>query len=74
MRWFIDQGYTDITFFDDDRNNIKLINLKKNIGKGYALKSGVKEAKSEWILTSDLDFSVPLDQIFNWIKMKYLNK
>ena len=25
MRWFIDQGYTDITFFDDDRNNIKLI-------------------------------------------------
>ena len=25
MRWFIDEGYTDITFFDDDRNNIKLI-------------------------------------------------
>ena len=25
MKWFIEQGYTDITFFDDDRNNIKLI-------------------------------------------------
>lgn len=25
MQWFIDQGYTDITFFDDDKNNIKLI-------------------------------------------------
>lgn len=25
MKWFIDQGYTDITFFDDDKNNIKLI-------------------------------------------------
>jgi dolichyl-phosphate beta-glucosyltransferase len=61
-------------FLKRKSNNIKLINLKKNIGKGYALKSGVKEAKSEWILTSDLDFSVPLDQIFNWIKMKYLNK
>ena len=26
MRWFIQLGYTDITFFDDDLNNIKLIN------------------------------------------------
>jgi len=25
MRWFIEQGFTDISFFDDDRNNIKLI-------------------------------------------------
>lgn len=25
MKWFIEQGYTDITFFDDDKNNIKLI-------------------------------------------------
>ena len=26
MRWFIENGYTDITFFDDDKHNIKLIN------------------------------------------------
>jgi hypothetical protein len=26
MRWFIEHGYTDITFFDDDKHNIKLIN------------------------------------------------
>ena len=33
MRWFIEQGYTDITFFDDDRNNIKLIKkLEKSMG------------------------------------------
>jgi len=25
MSWFIEQGFTDITFFDDDKNNIKLI-------------------------------------------------
>jgi hypothetical protein len=25
MRWFVEHGYTDITFFDDDKNNIKLI-------------------------------------------------
>ena len=25
MRWFIEQGYTDISFFDDDKNNVNLI-------------------------------------------------
>lgn len=25
MRYFIEEGYTDITFFDDDKHNIKLI-------------------------------------------------
>lgn len=25
MKWFIENGYTDITFFDDDKNNIRLI-------------------------------------------------
>jgi hypothetical protein len=25
MRYFIEKGYTDITFFDDDKHNIKLI-------------------------------------------------
>lgn len=24
LKWFIEQGYTDITFFDDDKKNIKL--------------------------------------------------
>mgnify|MGYP000279752788 FL=1 len=25
MKWFIEQGYTDISFFDDDTRNIQLI-------------------------------------------------
>tara|TARA_B110000971_G_scaffold155943_1_gene159339 strand:+ start:2967 stop:3521 length:555 start_codon:yes stop_codon:yes gene_type:complete len=25
FQWFIDQGYTDLTFFDDDKANIKII-------------------------------------------------
>lgn len=24
LRWFVEQGYNDITFFDDDKNNLKL--------------------------------------------------
>ena len=34
MKWFINEGYTDITFFDDDKNNIKLIKqLESELGQ-----------------------------------------
>jgi dolichyl-phosphate beta-glucosyltransferase len=57
-----------------NEKNIKLINLKKNNGKGYALKKGIEKSKNEWVLTTDVDFSVPLNQIFIWIKKNYLKK
>ena len=34
---------------------LKLISYSKNKGKGYAVKQGVLNSKSEWILTCDLD-------------------
>ena len=46
------------------------------MGKGYALKIGVKEAKKDWLLTLDADLSVKLTQINNWLKiykLKYNN-
>jgi dolichyl-phosphate beta-glucosyltransferase len=61
-------------FLKKNSKNIKLLNLKKNMGKGYALKKGIQEAKKEWILTSDLDLSVPLNQVFNWTKKNHLKK
>ena len=47
--------------------------LQKNSGKGAALKLGVKKAKGEWILTSDIDFSVSLFEINKWLKKKYIS-
>ncbi len=47
---------------------IKIYKLKKNMGKGYALKIGVKKSSLKWILTTDIDLSVPLSQIFVWEK------
>ena len=41
---------------------------KNNMGKGHALKIGVKQAKKDWVLTSDIDLSVPLNQINEWFK------
>ena len=57
-------------------NNIKInsIKSKKNLGKGSALKLGVKKAKSDWILTTDIDMSVSLFQVYNWIEKKLINK
>ena len=51
---------------------VKLIKLPKNLGKGGALKEGIKVATHEWILTSDIDFSVSLFELDNWLKKKYI--
>ena len=44
------------------------------MGKGYALKRGVKIAKNDWVLTTDADCSVSNFQLLKWIKKKYLNQ
>ena len=54
--------------------NIQAIKSKKNLGKGSALKLGVKKAKYDWILTTDIDMSVSLFQIINWSKKKFITK
>ena len=51
----------------------KIINLPSNIGKGGALKEGIKKSKNQWILTTDLDLSVDLDEIKIWIKKNFIN-
>ena len=52
---------------------IKLIQLDKNLGKEQHLKEGLK-CKKNWILTSDIDFSVPLVELEKWIKKRYINE
>jgi len=54
--------------------NIQAIKSRKNLGKGSALKLGVKKAKYDWILTADIDMSVSLFEIINWSKKKFINK
>jgi dolichyl-phosphate beta-glucosyltransferase len=77
---FVNDGSTDKTiillkkFLIKKRINNKIVILKKNLGKGYAIKKGIENSKNEWVLTTDIDFSVPLNQISVWIKKKYLKK
>ena len=60
------------------KNSNKLL-LKKilsstNRGKGHALKLGINLATKKWILTSDLDLSVPLNQIISWKKKNLIKE
>ena len=81
---FVDDGSKDNTykiinkFIKKSKTNkkikFKLVRLRNNLGKGAALKLGVKNAKYDWILTTDIDMSVSLFQIYNWIEKKLVNK
>ena len=46
FRKFIDMGFNDFTFFDDDEENIK---LAKSLNKESGIKMKAKLIKSKWI-------------------------
>ena len=74
----LDQSYSMIKNFIEKKKKskyfeLKLYKLDKNLGKGAAIQLGVKKSKKNWILTSDIDFSVPLNEIDKWIKKNYIN-
>ncbi len=60
--------------FKQRNTKIKLINLKKNFGKGAALREGILKSKSKWTLTADIDMSVSLNQVFKWFKSNLISK
>ena len=79
---FVDDGSKDNSynlikkfiknFKTKKKTKFKAIKSKINLGKGAALKLGVKNAKHDWILTADIDMSVSLFQICKWIEKKLI--
>jgi len=74
----LDNSYNLISKFiknykTSNKIKFKIIKSKKNLGKGSALKLGVEKATLDWILTADIDMSVTLFQIKNWIKKNLIN-
>ena len=81
--FFIDDGSNDNSFIlinsfkkkNSSKNfKIKYFKLQKNMGKGYALKKGIKMSSKSWVLTTDIDLSVPLTQILEWEKYEKFKK
>tara|TARA_Y100000591_G_scaffold120177_1_gene102681 strand:- start:5737 stop:6468 length:732 start_codon:yes stop_codon:yes gene_type:complete len=79
---FVDDGSNDNSnlsikkFINENKKkiNIKLVSYKKNKGKGFALKKGIASAKHDWIITTDIDLSVKLEQIKIWEKKELISK
>ncbi len=78
---FVNDGSTDespqiINKFikKENKKNIKyrLFDLVANEGKGAAVKKGVLKSNCTWILTSDIDLSVDLNQIIIWERKKLI--
>ena len=77
---FVNDGSTDntnnlINLFiikNKKKYNLKLIEYKKNVGKGYAIKKGIMNAIHEWQLICDADMSVNVNQFQNWYKKKLI--
>ncbi len=67
---FIDDGSSDNTskkikgFIQYNRCiNCKLVTYRKNKGKGYAVREGLKESIGKYCLFTDCDFSTPLTEV-----------
>lgn len=43
------------------RYSLEVINHPKNMGKGAAIKTGIKSAKGDYVLFTDIDLSVPIE-------------
>jgi dolichyl-phosphate beta-glucosyltransferase len=64
----VDDGSKDATVelannLKNNQRNIKVIALKKNKGKGFAVKVGVKNANGRYILFTDADNSTPIAEL-----------
>jgi len=79
---FISDGSHDLTnsiihkfiFTNSTKFKIKFIKYQNNIGKGYAIKTGVLNSKNKWILICDIDFSVHPNQFLIWKKNGQINQ
>ena len=79
---FISDGSHDLTnsiihkfvFTNSTKFKIRFIKYQNNIGKGYAIKTGVLNSKNKWILICDIDFSVHPNQFLIWKKNGLINQ
>tara|TARA_B100001778_G_scaffold290383_1_gene259851 strand:+ start:582 stop:1289 length:708 start_codon:yes stop_codon:yes gene_type:complete len=80
----VDDGSTDSTNeIVARRNDVQLVTLETNKGKGFAVKTGVLKSNNDFVLFMDADHTIPIDYVLSFkacikdydlvIGSKYLN-
>lgn len=64
----VDDGSTDRTSqivenFQEAHPNFKLITLHKNMGKGFAVRTGILHSKGRFAIFTDADLSMPIKEV-----------
>ena len=76
----VNDGSTDSTlslvkeFVRKNSQYAKVISYKKNHGKGFTIKKGTVASKGKWILFTDIDLSVPLNEFKKFKKLLSVKK
>lgn len=66
----VNDGSTDNTREIALKSEVTVIDNPKNMGYGYSLKRGIKEAKNEIIVITDADLTYPFDRVPEMLKIK----
>jgi dolichyl-phosphate beta-glucosyltransferase len=64
---YVDDGSTDNTYqllkrIQTEHPALRVMQSKKNSGKGNAIRLGMKEARGDFVMFSDADFSTPIEE------------
>lgn len=54
--------------FVSQKVHLKLIENTQVLGRGYSLEKGLRQAAGDWMMPFDLNFSVPLGELFAFIQ------
>jgi dolichyl-phosphate beta-glucosyltransferase len=71
---YVDDGSTDSTFDTLQRacseyQELRVLRHEKNLGKGRAVRTGMEAARGEVILFSDVDFSTPIEETDEFVRI-----
>lgn len=66
----VNDGSTDETYsiMRDFVKDIEIVSYNTNMGKGYALREGVKYSSGEYVYIADADFSTPITELEHFFK------
>ena len=70
----VNDGSTDDTAalaerFAKDKPAVRVLGYSPNRGKGFAIRTGVKEARGRIVFFTDIDLSVPIDALENFLAL-----